>query len=77
MGWAGHVTRMAKGDIYRVLVGKPEGKRPLGRPRHRWEYNIKMDLQEIGCWGMYWIVLAQDRDRWCALVNVVMNLWVP
>ena len=63
--------------IYRVLVGKPEGKRPLGRPRHRWEDNIKMDLQEVGCGGVDWIELAQDRDRWRALVNAVMNLRVP
>ena len=62
---------------YRVLVGKPEGKRPLGRPRHRWEDNIKIDLQEVGCEDMDWIQLAQDRDRWHALVNVVMNLRVP
>ena len=60
----------------RVLVGEPEGKRPLGRPRCRWEDNIKMDLQEVGCGGMDWIKLAQDRDRWKALVNVVMNLRV-
>jgi len=64
-------------DIHRVLVVKPEGKRPLGRPRHRWEDNIKMDLQAVGCGGMDWIELVQDRDRWCVLVNVVMNLWVP
>jgi hypothetical protein len=63
--------------IYRVLLGKSEGKRPLGRPRHRWEDNIKMDLQEVGCGGMDWIELAQDRARWWALVNVVMNLRVP
>jgi hypothetical protein len=63
--------------IFRVLVGKPEGKRPLGRPRHRWEDNIKMDLQAVGCGGMDWIELAQDMDRWQALVNVVMNLQVP
>ena len=67
---------MGKG-VYRVLVGKPEGKRPLGRPRRRWEYNIKMDLQEVGCGGMDQIELAQDTDRWRALVNVVMNLRVP
>jgi hypothetical protein len=63
--------------MYKVLVGKLEGKRPLERPRHRWEDNIKMDIQEVGCGGMDWIELAQDRDRWRALVNVVMNLWVP
>jgi hypothetical protein len=63
--------------VYRVLVGKPEGKRPLGRPRCRWEDIIKMDLQEVGCEGMDWIELAQDRDRWRALVIAVMNLRVP
>ena len=63
--------------IYRILVGKPEGKRPLGRPRHRWEDNIKMDLQEVECRGMDWIELAQDRDRWWALVHVVMNRRAP
>ena len=74
----GHVARIGeRTDVYRVLVGKPEGKRPLGRPRSRWEDNIKMDLQEVGCWGMEWIDLAQDRDRWWALVNAVMNLRVP
>ena len=62
--------------MYRVLVGKHEGKKPLGRPRRRWEDNIKMDIQEVG-WGMDWIELAQDRDRWRALVNAVMNLQVP
>jgi hypothetical protein len=59
--------------VYRVLVGKPEGKRPLGRPRHRWE-DIRMDLQEVGCGCVDWIELAQDRDRWWALVSEVMNL---
>jgi len=63
--------------VYRILVGKPEGKRPLGRPRRRWEDNIKMDLQEVVCGGMDWIELAQDRNRWLALVNAVMNLQVP
>ena len=64
-------------SVYQVLVGKSEGKRPLGRPRHRWEDNIKIDLQEVECGGMDWIKLAQDRDRWRALVNAVMNLGVP
>jgi hypothetical protein len=62
---------------YRALVGKPERRRPLGRPRCRWEDNIKMDLQEVGWGGIEWIDLAQDRDRWRALVYTVMNLWVP
>jgi hypothetical protein len=75
MGWAGHVARMEeKRNAYRVLVGKPEGKRPLGRPRCRWVDNIKIDLREIGWYGMDWISLAQDRDQWRALVNIVMNL---
>ena len=60
-------------SVYRVLAGKPGGKRPLGRPRRRWEDNIKMDHQEVACGGMDWIPLAQDRDRWRALVNTVMN----
>jgi len=78
MGWAGHVARMGEGrGVYRVLVGKPEGERPLQRPRLRWGDNIKKDLQEVGCWGMDWIRLAHDRDRWRALVSTVMNLRVP
>jgi len=76
--WAGHVARVGEmRGLYRVLVGKPEEKRPLGRPRRRWEDNIKMDLQEVGCGGMDWIDLAQDKDMWRALVNAVMNLQVP
>jgi hypothetical protein len=63
--------------VYRVLVGKPEGKRPLERPRLRWEDNIKMDLQEVGCGGVDWIELAQGRGRWRALVNAVINFRVP
>jgi len=77
-GWAGHVARIGeRRGVYRVLVGKPEGKRPLGRPRLRWEDNIKMHLQEVGCAGMDWIVLAQDRNSWRALVNALMNVWAP
>jgi len=79
MRWVGHVACVGEGRVmYSILVGKPEGKRPLGSPRHRWEDNIKRDLQEVG-WGggMDWIELAQDRDRWWALVNAVMNLRVP
>jgi hypothetical protein len=63
--------------VYRVLVGKSEGKRPFGRLRRRWEDNIKMDLHEMGCGGIEWVYLAQDRDSWRALVNAVMNLRVP
>jgi len=78
MRWAGHVAFMGERRVmYRVLVGKPEGKRPLGRPRRRWKNNIKMDLQEVGCGVMDWIELAQDGDRWRALVNAVKNLRVP
>jgi hypothetical protein len=78
MRWAGHVARMGKRrGAYRVLVGKPEGRRPLGRPRRRWEDNIKTDLREAGCACVDWIGLAQDRDRWRALVSAVMNLRVP
>jgi len=78
MKWAGHVARVReRRGVYRVLVVKPIGKRPLGRPRRRWEDNIMMDLQEVGCGAMDWIELAQDRDRWRALVNAVMNLRDP
>jgi len=63
--------------VYRLLVGKPEGRRPLGRPRRRWEDNIRMDLREVGCGRVDWMELAQDRDRWRALVSAVMNLRVP
>jgi len=78
MRGVGHVARMGeRRGVYRVLVGKTEGKRLLGRPRHRWEDHIKMNIQELGCRGMEWIELAQDRDSWRALVNAVMNLRVP
>jgi hypothetical protein len=78
MSWAGQVARMGETrNAYRILVGKPEGKRPLGTPRRRWVDNIKMDLGEISWGGMDWIDLVQDRDQWRALVNTVMNLWVP
>jgi len=77
MKWAGYVARMGKERwLYRVLVGKPEGKRPLGRPRRRWVDNIRMDLQQVGCGYMDWIGLTQDRDRWRTLVSAVMNLQV-
>jgi hypothetical protein len=78
MRWAGHAARMGEvRGAYNTLVGGPEGRRPLGRPRRRWEDNIKMNLKEIGFGDVDWIDLAQDRDRWRALVNTVMNLWVP
>ena len=78
MKWAGHVARMGEEwGVYRVLVGKPEGKRPLGIPRRRWVDNIRMDLHEVGCVYMDWIGLAQDRDRWRTFVSAVMNLRVP
>jgi hypothetical protein len=74
----GHVAGMGeKRNVYRILVGKPEKKRPLGRPRRRWVDNIKIDLREIGWDGMDWIDLVQDRDQWRALVNTVVNLRVP
>ena len=76
MGWACGAYGWGEG-MYRVLVGKPEGKRPLGRPRRRWVDNIRMDLQEVGCGYMDWIGLALDRDRWRTLVSAVMNLGVP
>jgi len=78
MRWTGHVVHMGEDrGVYRVLVGKPDGRRPLGRPRHRWVDNIRMDLQEVGFVYMDWIGLAQNRDRWQTLVSVVMNLRVP
>ena len=78
MRWAGHVARMGEEKgVYRLLVGKPEGKRPLGRPRRRWVDNIRTDLQEVECGYMDWIGLAQDRDSWRKLVSSVMNLRVP
>ena len=78
MRWTGHMARTGKErGVYRVLVGKPERKRPLGRPRRRWVDNIRMDLQEMGYVYMDWIGLAQDRDRWRTLVSAVMNLRVP
>jgi hypothetical protein len=78
MRWAGHVACMGEGrGAYRILVWRPEGRRPLGRPRHIWEDNIKMYIQEVGWGGIDWIDMAQDRDRWQALVSAVMNLRVP
>jgi len=78
MRWAGHVARMGEGrGVYRILVGKREGRRPLVRPRRRWEDNIRMDLREVGCGCVDWMELAQDRDRWRVLMSTVMNLRVP
>ena len=78
VSWAGHVARMGeRRSVFRVLVGKPEEKRPLGRPKGRWEDNIKVDPQDVGRGGMDWIELAQDMDGWWPLVNAVMNLRVP
>jgi hypothetical protein len=71
------VALWVRGEVYRVLVGKPEGNRPLGRLRRRWEDTIKMGYQELGCGFMDWIALAQDRDSWWTLVTAVINLWVP
>jgi hypothetical protein len=77
MRWAGHVARMGEErKVYKLLVGKPEERRPLGRPRRRWEDGVRMDLREIGLEGVDWIRLAQDRDRWRAVVSAVMNLRV-
>jgi hypothetical protein len=79
MRWMRHVAHMGGGGrgVYRVLVGRSKGKRPLGRPRHKWEDNIKMDLRETGIDGVNWIQLAQDRVRWQAFVKTVMDLWLP
>jgi len=77
MRWDGHVARMGEKGAYRVLVGKLEGKSPMGRPRRRWVDNIRMDLQEVGCGYMDWIGLTQDRDGWRRLVSAIMNLRVP
>ena len=77
ISWAGHVARMGEDSgVYRVLLWKPEGKRPLGRPRRKWVNNIRMDLQEVGCEYMDWIGLAQDKESWRTLVSAVMNLRV-
>jgi hypothetical protein len=78
MRWAGHVARIwEERNVYRLFVGNPEGKRLIGRTRRRWVDNIKIDLLEIGSDGLDWIRLAQDRDQWRALVDAVLNLWVP
>jgi hypothetical protein len=76
MRWVGHVAHIEMRNVYSIFVGKPEGKRPLGRPRRRWEDNIRMDLREIGWEGVDWIFLAQGREQWQNLVNTVMNLRV-
>jgi hypothetical protein len=77
MRWAGYVARIGEeSNVYRVLVGKPEGKRPRGRPRRRWEDGVRMDLMEIGWGNVDWIQLAQDKDRWLAVINTAMNLRV-
>ena len=76
--WAGHVARMEESrSAFKILTGKSTGKRPLGRPRHRWEGNIRMDLEEIGVNAGNWVDSAQDRNYWRALVNATLNLWVP
>ena len=76
--WTGHVARLEEGrTAFKILTGTPAGKRPLGRPRHRWEDNIRMDLKEIGINTRNWVDSAQGRDNWRALVNAVLNLWVP
>jgi len=75
--WAGHVAGMRRRGVYGVLVRKPGGKTPPGKPWRKWEDNIKMDLQEVGCGGMDWIELTQDRDSWQALLHAVMNFRVP
>jgi len=78
MRWVGYVARMGvRTSVYRVSVGKHEGKKPLGRPGRRWEDNIKLDHQEVTCEGMDWMELVQDKERWGALVSAVMNLRVP
>jgi hypothetical protein len=74
--WAGHVTRVGARKTYNILVGKPDGKRPLGRPRRRWEDNIRMDLGKVGWEGADWVHLAQDTEQWRAVLNVVTKLWV-
>jgi hypothetical protein len=78
MRWAGHVVCMGEmRNAYKILVGKHEGKRPLGRPRYMWEDNFEVDLREIGFGGVDWMILTQNRNQWWAVLNTVMNLWVP